>query len=71
MRYDGKQALYALLEERKIPYEAVEHQAVYTMEEMAALHLRGQERVLKNLFLRDDKKRNYYLVSMGGIRRRI
>lgn len=61
-----KADLYALLDSRGIPYEAVEHPAVYTMEEMESLHLPGQDRVLKNLFLRDDKKRNYYLVSMAG-----
>lgn len=62
----GKQELYALLQEGEIPYEVVEHRAVYTMEEMESLGLPGQERVLKNLFLRDDKKQNYYLVSMAG-----
>ena len=62
----AKAELYDLLDRRGIPCEVVEHPAVYTMEELAALHLPGQERVVKNLFLRDDKKRNYYLVSMAG-----
>ena len=62
----AKKELYTLLDSRGIPYEAVEHPAVYTMEEMEALVLPGQDRVLKNLFLRDDKRRNYYLVSMAG-----
>ena len=61
-----KRSLYALLDQRGIPYEAVEHPAVYTMEELAHLHLPGEDRILKNLFLRDDKKRNYYLVSARG-----
>ena len=61
-----KQELYTLLDRRKIAYETVEHPAVYTMEEMDALNLPGPDRVLKNLFLRDDKKRNYYLVSLPG-----
>lgn len=64
----AKADLYVLLDSRGIPYEAVEHPAVYTMDEMEALHLPGQDRVLKNLFLRDDKRRSYYLVSMAGDR---
>lgn len=54
-----------LLDERKIAYRYQEHPAVYTMEEMHALHLEGEKSVAKNLFLRDDKKREYYLVSIG------
>lgn len=61
-----KAELYMLLDQRRIVYEAVEHPAVYTMEEMDALELPGQSRVLKNLFLRDDKKRRYYLISLPG-----
>jgi len=61
-----KQELYTLLDRQRIAYEVVEHPAVYTMEEMDALNLPGPDRVLKNLFLRDDKRRNYYLVSLPG-----
>lgn len=63
-----KSGLYGLLEQNQIPYEAVEHPAVYTMAELETLHLPGQSRILKNLFLRDDKKKSYYLVSVRGDR---
>lgn len=53
-----------LLDEMHIQYESVEHPAVFTMEEMESLHLNKIEYVAKNLFLRDDKKRNYYLLSV-------
>lgn len=36
------------------------------MEELT--HLPGEERILKNLFLQDDKKRRYYLVAIDGQR---
>ena len=39
-------------------------EAVFTMEAMDALSLPFANVVVKNLFLRDDKKRNYYLVVM-------
>ena len=56
--------VYALLERKRIPYRRAEHPAVHTIEEMLALSLDQAEAVTKNLFLRDDKKRNYYLVTV-------
>ncbi len=58
----GKKEIYALLDERGIEYEAIEHEAVYNMEEADALNLPHREAGSKNLFIRDDKKRNYYVV---------
>lgn len=54
--------IFALLEEAGIVYAAVRHPAVYTIAELAALELPEKERIAKNLFLRDDKRRRYYLV---------
>ena len=59
-----KQEIYDLLNERGIEYEAIEHEAVYNMEEADALNLPHREAGTKNLFIRDDKKRNYYVVSI-------
>jgi len=56
------ETLPALLRREGIAYELTEHPAVFTIEEMLALHLPHSEAVAKNLFLRDDKKRQYYLV---------
>ena len=55
-----------LLRARNIPYEETAHPAVWSMEELHALCLPGEERILKNLFLQDDKKRRYYLVAIDG-----
>ena len=57
----GKQEIYDLLNAKGIQYEAIEHEAVYTMEGMAALGLPHEEFVAKHLFLRDAKKKNFYI----------
>lgn len=54
--------LYALLDERGIPYEVFHHQAVMTVEEADKVVPRMAVPT-KNLFLRDDKKRDFYLVT--------
>ena len=59
----NKQDIYNLLDRENIPYKAVEHEAVYTIEGMLALNLPHSDRVAKNLFLRDDKK-NFYLLTV-------
>lgn len=56
------QAVISVLTARHIDYTLVEHIPVYTIDEMAALHLPGSDAVAKNLFVRDDKKRNYYVI---------
>ena len=59
----GKQDIYQLLDAHGIAYEAVEHPAVYTVDEADALRLPHPEAGTKNLFLRDDKHRAYYLLT--------
>ena len=59
-----KQEVYAFLDERGIEYEAIEHEAVFNMEEADALELPHREAGTKNLFIKDDKKQNYYVVSI-------
>ena len=60
----NKQELYAFLDAKQIAYSAIEHAPVYTVEEAEALNLPEPEAGAKNLFLRDDKKRNYYIFTM-------
>ena len=57
----------ALLDGEGIPYELAEHPAVYTIGEMETLGLPFQKQVAKNLFLRDDKKRNYWLLTLRDV----
>ena len=58
----GKQEVKAFLEEKKIPFEWVEHKAVYTIDEMEELGLEDMEDIAKNLFLRDQKGKRHFLV---------
>ena len=51
-----KQETYDYLNSLGIDYEVTEHTAVFNMEELDA-------------FVRDDKKRNYYLITVKGDKR--
>ena len=65
----NKAEIYRYLSEQNIAYEATEHEAVFNMEEVDALKLPYPEWDAKNLFVRDDKKRGYYLITVRGDRR--
>ncbi|MEA5050191.1 MAG: prolyl-tRNA synthetase associated domain-containing protein [Oscillospiraceae bacterium] len=65
----GRQEVFELLRLHGVAFELAEHPAVYTIGEMLARHLPHPEDVAKNLFLRDDKKRGYYLVTLRGEKR--
>ena len=60
----NKNSIIDLLDKTRVPYEIIDHPAVFTIEEMERLQLTHMDKVVKNLFIRDDKKRNYYLVLM-------
>ena len=64
-----KQGVYRFLRERGIEYECVEHPAAYNMEEMSHIALPHPEADAKNLFVRDEKKRDYYLITVKGSKR--
>ncbi len=65
----NKEETLKYLNDRNIPFELTEHPAVYNMEEAALLSLPWPEDEAKNLFVRDDKKRNYYLITVKGDKR--
>ena len=65
----GKNEIYNLLNSQGIKYELVNHKAVYNMAEMSEVELPHPEADAKNLFVRDDKKRNYYLITVRGSKR--
>ena len=64
-----KAEIYQYLTGKGISYEVTEHGAVYNMEDLAAVDLPYPECDAKNLFVRDDKKRNYYLITVKGEKR--
>lgn len=57
------------LDQLGIAYELVEHPAVFNMVELAQISLPHPEADAKNLFIRDNKKRNYYLLTIQGTKR--
>ena len=64
-----KQETYDYLTECGIEYEVTEHAAVFNMEQLDAVRLPYPDCDAKNLFVRDDKKRNYYLITVKGDKR--
>lgn len=50
------------LDEMKIKYTVNYHQAMYTIEQMENEQVENMDEVVKNLFIRDDKKERYFLV---------
>ena len=65
----NKDGICRLLTSMGISYELTEHKAVFNMEELNAVELPYPEWDAKNLFVRDDKKRNYYLITVKGDKR--
>ena len=64
-----KQETYDYLRANGVEFEITEHAAVYNMAECAELALPYPEDEAKNLFVRDDKKRSYYLITVRGEKR--
>lgn len=64
-----KTEIYHYLKEQKIKHEITEHKAVFNMDEMDSIELPYPEWNAKNLFVRDDKKRNFYLITVKGDKR--
>ena len=61
-----KEEIINYLDNLNIWYEITLHEAVYNMEELSKIDLPYKDRDAKNLFVRDDKKRNYYLITVKG-----
>ena len=62
----NKEEIYKLIKEKGYWYEITEHKAVFTMDEVNDIYVPYPEYDAKNLFVRDDKKRNYYLITVKG-----
>jgi Ala-tRNA(Pro) deacylase len=62
----NKAEIYDYLKSLGIWYEITEHKAVYNMAEVSEIPLPYPEADAKNLFVRDDKKQNYYLITVRG-----
>ena len=56
---DVRKKVYEALDKMNIKYEVVEHEPVYTMEDMDRLGLTKKGTLCKNLFLRDAKGKRH------------
>ena len=65
----NKNEIYDYLNKKNIKYEITNHEAVYTMEELSNIYVPYPEGNAKNLFLKDDKKKHYYLITVKGDKR--
>lgn len=64
-----KKQIYEYIKNKQIWYEITEHKAVYSMSEISEVEIPYPEADAKNLFVRDDKKENYYLITVRGNKR--
>ena len=64
-----KNEIYEYLDSLGIEFELFVHEAVFNMAELENIALPHPECEAKNLFIRDEKKRNYYLISVKGDKR--
>ena len=65
----NKAETYEFINKSGVNYEITEHKAVFNMEELGEVKLPYPEFDAKNLFVRDDKKQNYYLITVKGDKR--
>ena len=65
----NKQDIYKYLNDKKVWYEITEHMAVYNMNDLSKVDFPYKEGDAKNLFVRDDKKNHYYLITVKGNKR--
>lgn len=64
-----KEETYEALNQAGIVYEITEHKPVFNMEDLADVPMPYPEGDAKNLFIRDDRHRHYYLLTVRGDRR--
>ena len=60
----NKEELLAFLDAKGVEYTKVDHCPVFTVEDMIDAELPYPEAIAKNLFVRDDKKKNFYLSTV-------
>ena len=65
----NKQEIFDFVDKQEIWHEVTEHEAAFTMEEALNMEMPYPDREAKNLFVRDDKKQNYYLITVCGPKR--
>ncbi len=62
----NKQQIYEFIKNKNIWYEITEHEAVFNMQGLSNIEIPYPDYIAKNIFVHDDKKRNYYLITIKG-----
>lgn len=62
----NKNEVYKFLDLKNVYYEVTEHEEASTMEELSMLDLPYKNSYAKNLFVRDNGKKHYYLITVYG-----
>ena len=62
----NKEEVYDFLKKKNIKFEVDEHIPVFNMNDLKRVSLKYPNYNGKNIFVRDDKKENYYLVTVLG-----
>lgn len=65
----NKAEIYQYLKTKNIWHDVTEHKAVFHMSQLAETALPFPASDAKNLFVRDDKKLNFYLITVMGNKR--
>ena len=65
----NKQEIYAFLQARGLWFEVTEHRPLFRMDEPYEVEVPFPGSDAKNLFVRDNKKRNYYVLTFHGSRK--
>ena len=60
----NKQEIYDFLKSKNIEFECFEHPEVHDMEDFVTHNVPNREIIGRNLFVRDQKKRFYYLITV-------
>ena len=60
----NKAEILQYLTDKQIPFTKYEHDPIFSVEEGDKSNLPNREKVIRNLFLCDAKKKNFYLVSL-------
>ena len=63
---EKKEEVLAWLQEHDVVYTLVEHPPAYTMQDIEMFGVSRHGAVCKNLFLRDDKGKRHFLLSVCG-----
>ena len=61
-----KEHVFSFLQQAQIPFAVTEHAPVYSMADMEALGLDREGPIAKNLFIRDGKGKQHFLITASN-----